>query len=101
MAIHSTAQGVEAAMGAETGYIELPIRIEADRQYRIIVDAYLDPSAGNGELILFLRDGGTGAPSVTSRQIQSVIVPAGGGWQRVRLEHTCSGSSSARALTGC
>ncbi|MCY0922560.1 MULTISPECIES: hypothetical protein [unclassified Streptomyces] len=93
VAIHSTAQGVEAAMGAETGYIELPVRIEADRQYRIVVDAYLDPSAGGGELILFLRDGGTGAPSVTSRQVQSFIAPAGGGWQRVRLEHTCSGSS--------
>ncbi|MCY0929487.1 hypothetical protein OTB20_25455 [Streptomyces sp. H27-H1] len=93
VAIHSTTQGVEAAMGAETGYIELPVRIESDRQYRIVVDAYLDPSAGNGEHILFLRDGGTGEPTVTSRQIQSIIVPAGGGWQRVRLEHTCSGAS--------
>ncbi|MFD9419246.1 hypothetical protein ACFWC9_31725 [Streptomyces goshikiensis] len=93
VAIHSTAQAVEAAMGTETGYIELPVRIEADRQYRIVVNAYLDSSAASGEYILVLRDGGTGAPIVTSRQIQSIVVPTGGGWQRVRLEHTCSGSS--------
>ncbi|MFE2850407.1 hypothetical protein ACFXJO_04650 [Streptomyces lavendulae] len=93
VAIHSTSQGVEAAAGTETGYIELPVRIEAERQYRIVVDAYLDPSAAGGEHILCLRDGGTGAPTMASRQIQSFIVPAGGGWQRVRLEHISSGAS--------
>ncbi|MEV6678571.1 hypothetical protein AB0N09_17180 [Streptomyces erythrochromogenes] len=93
VAVHTTTAGVQAAMDAETGYIELPVRLQADRQYRIVVDAYADPSAGGGELLLFLRDGGTATPTVTSRQLQSLVVPASGGWQRLRLELMASGAT--------
>ncbi|MGW2587483.1 hypothetical protein ACWCYZ_40505 [Streptomyces virginiae] len=93
IAVHTTTAGVQAAMDTETGYIELPVRLQADRQYRIVVDAYADPSAAGGELLLLLRDGGTAAPTVNSKQLQSSVVPAGGGWQRLRLELMASGAT--------
>lgn len=93
VALHSITQGVTTPGGVESGFVELPVRIEADRHYRIVLDAYSDRSQSGGELTLMLRDGGTGAPTMASRQLQSCGYLTGSGWERVRLELVCPGSA--------
>ncbi|WP_424216988.1 hypothetical protein ACN20G_33380 (plasmid) [Streptomyces sp. BI20] len=84
---------VQGTVGAEFGWVELPVTIDPARHYRIMVDGYASPSAAGGEVWLVLRTGGTAAPTVTSRQLQSSITPLTGGWSRVRLEYTAPGSA--------
>ncbi|MEU3704689.1 hypothetical protein AB0E82_20670 [Streptomyces anulatus] len=80
--------------GTEMGFVELAFDAEADRMYRVVFDAYADPSVDGGEIAVFLRDGGNGAPTITSPQIQSVIYPMpNAGYRRVRLEDLRHGQS--------
>ncbi|WP_098894153.1 hypothetical protein [Streptomyces sp. t99] len=73
--------------GTEMGFVELAFDAEADRMYRVVFDAYADPSAAGGEVVIYLRDGGAAAPTITSPQIQSVQYPMPtAGLRRVRLE---------------
>ncbi|MFJ4966059.1 hypothetical protein ACIP6P_27040 [Streptomyces sp. NPDC088729] len=73
--------------GSEMGFVELAFDAEANRMYRVVFDAYADPSVAGGEVVLFLRDGGNGAPTINSPQIQSAIYPMStAGLRRVRLE---------------
>ncbi|WP_435245117.1 hypothetical protein [Streptomyces tendae] len=73
--------------GSEMGFVELAFDAEADRMYRVVFDAYADPSVAGGEVVVYLRDGGNGAPTITSPQIQSVTYPMPtAGLRRVRLE---------------
>ncbi|NUL21858.1 hypothetical protein [Streptomyces lunaelactis] len=83
-----------ATTGTEMGFVELAFTAETDRMYRVVLDCYADPSAAGGEVQIFLRDGGTGAPLISSPQIQSVIYPMAGtgGLQRVRLEDVRHGT---------
>ncbi|MFD8978670.1 hypothetical protein [Streptomyces sp. NPDC059564] len=90
---HTVTQGVTTAGGTESGFVELAVRIEADRQYRIVLDTQSERSQAGGALILILRDGGTAAPTLSSRQLQSAGHVMGSGWQRVRLELVCRGSA--------
>lgn len=73
--------------GTEMGFVELAFDAEANRMYRVVFDAYADPSAAGGEVVVYLRDGGDGAPTITSPQIQSVTLPMPtAGLRRVHLE---------------
>ncbi|MDJ0464976.1 hypothetical protein [Streptomyces sp. H27-C3] len=75
------------ATGTEMGFVELAFDAEADRMYRVVFDAYADPSVAGGEVVVYLRDGGTKSPTITSPQIQSVTYPMPtAGSRRVRLE---------------
>ncbi|PZT71496.1 hypothetical protein [Streptomyces sp. AC1-42T] len=80
--------------GTEMGYVELAFDAEADRMYRVTFDAYADPSVAGGEVVVYLRDGGDAAPTITSPQVQSVIYPMPlAGFRRVRLEDVRPGES--------
>jgi hypothetical protein len=82
------------ATGSEMGFVELAFDAEADRMYRVVFDAYAQPSAAGGEVIIYLRDGKTAIPSITSTQIQSATYPMPtAGLRRVRLEDVRPGSS--------
>ncbi|MFG2143681.1 hypothetical protein ACGFRG_05710 [Streptomyces sp. NPDC048696] len=84
---------VTSAMGIEMGWVELACTIDTTRMYRIVVDTYTDPSLDGGEVVLFLRDGGTGEPTLQSRQLHSHVTPIKGeGWHRAHLELTCPGT---------
>ncbi|MGI5337649.1 hypothetical protein ACQEVS_09760 [Streptomyces sp. CA-181903] len=73
--------------GTEMGLMELAFDCDSSRTYRIVLDCYSNPSAVGGELQLRLRDGGEGAPTIRSAQLQSAIHPiAGPNWARVRME---------------
>ncbi|MGC5042513.1 hypothetical protein ACLQ16_04250 [Streptomyces albidoflavus] len=87
VAIDYQATSVTNVSGADMGFVELSFVAEAGRMYRTVLDCYADPSAAGGEVQLHLRDGGTGAPLISSKQMQSAIYPlSGAGYQRVRLE---------------
>lgn len=93
IAIHSSTQSATTTGGTEYGFVELPVLIEADRQYRIVLSAYSERSQAGGALTLLLRDGGNSAPSLSSRQLQSASHLMGSGWQKVTLELVCPGSA--------
>ncbi|GHG80148.1 hypothetical protein [Streptomyces griseocarneus] len=79
--------------GSELGFVELAFTADPTRMYRVVLDTYADASVAGGELQLFLRDGGNGAPRITSPQIQSAIHQlTTADWMRVRLETIRSGS---------
>ncbi|MFI1012677.1 hypothetical protein [Streptomyces sp. NPDC020965] len=80
------------ASGTEMGFVELATEIDATRMYRFVFAARANPSVVGGELQLRLRDGGAGAPTITSTQrYTSVHHMAMGNSFTARLEHTCSG----------
>ncbi|MEU7228942.1 hypothetical protein [Streptomyces chrestomyceticus] len=83
-----------SSSGADMGFVELGFVAEAGRMYRTVLDCYASPSAAGGELQLTLRDGGSGAPLISSKQVQSAVYPlSGAALQRVRLEDLRSGES--------
>ncbi|RSS97266.1 hypothetical protein EF903_01725 [Streptomyces sp. WAC05292] len=84
-----------AVTGATTeyGFYELPFTADPTRMYRVVLDCYADASTSGGEVVVILRDGGNGTPSISSPQIQSRIFPVGGGWQPIRLELVKAGSA--------
>ncbi|MEU1307831.1 hypothetical protein ABZ419_02890 [Streptomyces cinnamoneus] len=81
--------------GTEIGWVELPFDADPAREYRVVVDAFVEPSAAGGELRMRLRDGGASAPDIRSPQLQSAVhqLVRTGGWQRVRLELPVSGAT--------
>ncbi|MFJ4342691.1 hypothetical protein [Streptomyces sp. NPDC088915] len=96
VAIDYQASSISNVSGADMGFVELGFVAEAGRMYRTVLDCYADPSAPGGELQMILRDGGTSAPLISSKQIQSAVHPligAGTGYQRVRLEDIRSGEA--------
>ncbi|MFI1563849.1 hypothetical protein ACH4ZX_12450 [Streptomyces sp. NPDC020490] len=79
--------------GTEIGYYELPFTAEAGRLYRVRFEATADlDKATDGEIRLYLRDGGTAKPTITSTLRETTILtPAHTGrYQRVGLEHVTS-----------
>ncbi|MHA7956319.1 hypothetical protein ACX9I7_00985 [Streptomyces sp. L500] len=81
--------------GTEVGWFEIGFDADPAREYRIVVDAHVEPSVGGGELRLRLRDGGADTPTLKSPQIQSAVhqLVRTGAWQRVRLELPVSGAA--------
>ncbi|MDX3165814.1 hypothetical protein PV516_18690 [Streptomyces scabiei] len=57
----------------EMGFVELPVDIDTSRMYRFVFEARANPSVLGGELQLRLRDGGTAAPTITSKQIHVAV----------------------------
>lgn len=94
IAIDYQASGVTTSGATEMGFVELAFTAEADRMYRVVFDAYADPELAGGELAVILRDGGTGAPLISSAQINSGIYPmTGSGPTRVHLEDVRHGAA--------
>ncbi|MFF4543600.1 hypothetical protein ACFY1J_05045 [Streptomyces sp. NPDC001406] len=82
------------ASGTEMGFVELAADIDATRMYRIVAAARANPSASGGELQLRVRDGGTGAPTITSTQRYVSVWPmALGNSFTARLEYNVAGKS--------
>lgn len=83
---------VITSSGAEMGYVELAFNAEAGRTYRVVLDAFCDPSVAGGELQVRFRDGGASTPSINSRQLQWGVWPMrGDDWMRVHVEHIIRG----------
>ncbi|WP_433860137.1 hypothetical protein [Streptomyces kronopolitis] len=81
------------ASGSELGFVELSVDIDPTRMYRIVFEVRANPSAAGGELQLRLRNGGSGAPTITSPQLHIAIWPmAVGNSFTTRLEHIVPGS---------
>ncbi|MFB7545093.1 MULTISPECIES: hypothetical protein [Streptomyces] len=90
---YQTVSGTNST-GTEMGFVELAFDAEADRMYRVVFDAYADPAVAGGEIVIYLRDGKTGSPTITSPQIQSVQYPMPtAGLRRVRLEDVRHGTA--------
>ncbi|MFI1735220.1 hypothetical protein ACH40E_39580 [Streptomyces acidicola] len=85
--------------GSEYGFVELAFEADTTRMYRIIFDAIANPSSAGGELQLRLRNGGAGAPTITSPQLQLAThhLPIGNS-KRVRLELVRSGAALGAGL---
>ncbi|WP_328333315.1 hypothetical protein [Streptomyces sp. NBC_00455] len=82
------------ASGTEMGFVELATEIDDTRMYRFVFAARANPSSVGGELQIRLRDGGAGAPTITSTQrYVAVHHMALGNSFTSRLEHTCTGKS--------
>ncbi|CAM5311066.1 hypothetical protein [Streptomyces abikoensis] len=81
--------------GTEVGWFEIGFDADPAREYRIVVDAHVEPSVGGGELRMRLRDGGAAIPTLRSPQVQSAVhqLARTGAWQRVRLELPVSGAT--------
>ncbi|MFF8789236.1 hypothetical protein [Streptomyces sp. NPDC015125] len=81
------------ASGSELGFVELSVDIDPTRMYRIVLEVRANPSVAGGELQLRLRNGGGGAPTITSPQLHVAIWPmAVGNSFTARLEHIVPGS---------
>ncbi|MFI0912484.1 hypothetical protein [Streptomyces abikoensis] len=81
--------------GTEVGWFEIGFDADPAREYRIVIDAHVEPSAGGGELRMRMRDGGASTPDLRSPQVQSAVhqLARTGAWQRVRLELPISGAA--------
>ncbi|WOX11466.1 hypothetical protein [Streptomyces sp. N50] len=89
------------ATGSEMGYFELPFTAEAGRLYRVGFRATADlDTATDGEIRLYLRDGGTARPTITSTLREtSIHTPAQTGrFQQVELEHITSSTTLGTGL---
>ncbi|MCF1592366.1 hypothetical protein, partial [Streptomyces muensis] len=87
--------------GSEMGYLELPFTAEAGRLYRIVFRATADlDNATDGEIHLYLRDGGTAKPTLTStlRETEILTPSHTGRFQRVDLEHVTSATTLGPGL---
>ncbi|WP_328491181.1 hypothetical protein [Streptomyces zaomyceticus] len=93
VAVDYAATSINAST-TDYGFLELAFNAEGARMYRVVLDAYADPSVAGGELVLTLRDGGNATPTISSLQIQSAIYPmASANFHRVRIETIRSGWS--------
>ncbi|MFJ8314070.1 hypothetical protein [Streptomyces sp. NPDC094147] len=82
-----------ASADVEMGWVELACTIDISRMYRIVLDAYVDPTGDGGEMVFWMRTGGPNQPTLKSRQIHSLVAPIRGeGWQRVHMELACPGT---------
>lgn len=89
------------ATGTELGYFELPVTIESGRMYRIKFHATADFDNNNdGEARLYLRDGGTATPTITSTLRQHVILTPShtGRYWTAELEYIVPGSTLGAGL---
>lgn len=90
-----------SSTGTEMGYYELPFTVKEARLYRVRfrATANIDGST-DGEIRLYLRDGGTAKPTITSTLRETVILPpaATGRYQQVELEHVTSGTTLGTGL---
>ncbi|MFE2346135.1 phage tail protein [Kitasatospora cineracea] len=81
----SGAKDVTTSSGVEIGIYELPFIAEAGRHYRITWDPIVWASATGGTVVTAIRNGGAGAPLVSSPQLRShsspAASPAGHGFQ--------------------
>ncbi|MEW1700117.1 hypothetical protein ACIQCR_17165 [Streptomyces sp. NPDC093249] len=81
-----------SASTTDFGFVELTFDAEEGRMYRVVLDCYMDPSTGGGDLVLILRDGGASTPTISSLQIQSAVYPISrSGYERIRMETIRSG----------
>ncbi|MEV4557208.1 hypothetical protein AB0K51_09435 [Kitasatospora sp. NPDC049285] len=72
----SGAKDVSTSGGVEIGIYELPFVAEAGRHYRITWDPILWASATGGSVVTAVRNGGAGAPLVSSPMLRSHASPA-------------------------
>ncbi|MFK0159114.1 hypothetical protein ACIQVK_44475 [Streptomyces sp. NPDC090493] len=89
------------ATGTELGYFELPVTIESGRMYRIKFHATADfDNANDGEARIYLRDGGTSTPTITSTLRQHVILTPShtGRYWTAELEYITPGSAIGAGL---
>ncbi|MGW0757186.1 hypothetical protein ACWD1Y_11960 [Streptomyces sp. NPDC002814] len=87
--------------GTEIGLFELPATIVAGRMYRIKFHGTADFDAANdGEARLYLRDGGTSTPSITSTLRQHVVLTPShtGRYWTAELEHIAPASALGAGL---
>ncbi|GAA3371180.1 hypothetical protein GCM10020367_20800 [Streptomyces sannanensis] len=76
----------------EMGLLELAFTADPARLYRVVLDCYASASAVGGDAVLYLRDGGAAAPTLSSPQVQSAIYPMSNLLTRVRMEDVRGGS---------
>lgn len=87
------------ASGTEMGFVELAADIDASRMYRVVFAARANPSVAGGELQLRLRDGGSGAPTITSTQRYIAVHPMALGTSlTARMEYNVAGKSLGAGL---
>ncbi|MFE6639481.1 hypothetical protein ACFVFT_38040 [Streptomyces tendae] len=63
------------ASGSEMGFVELACDIDPTRMYRFRFVARANPSVAGGELQIRLRDGGSGSPTINSKQLMLAVHP--------------------------
>ncbi|MFG3132887.1 hypothetical protein ACGFZU_34965 [Streptomyces tendae] len=59
--------------GSEMGFVELACDIDPTRMYRFRFVARANPSSAGGELQIRLRDGGSGSPTINSKQLMLAV----------------------------
>ncbi|MEU1273545.1 hypothetical protein [Streptomyces sp. NPDC005799] len=87
--------------GTEIGFFELPATIVTGRMYRIKFHATADfDNANDGEARVYLRDGGTATPTITSTLRQHVILAPSntGRYWTAELEHVVPASALGAGL---